>query len=75
VELVRFGELERRIREVVEAYSALKDRNHKLEKLLEEKITELGEANDRLRGLGEEKDAVRTRIDALLGMLRDVEES
>lgn len=75
MELGRFGELERRIREVVETCSTLKDRTRELEKLLEEKSTELEEANNRVRVLGEEKDAVRTRVDVLLDMLRDIEVS
>jgi predicted nucleic acid-binding Zn-ribbon protein len=73
VELGRFGELERRIREIVEAYSTLKNRNQELEKILEEKQSRLEEAENRARVLDEQTDAVRTRVDMLLDMLRDIE--
>jgi len=75
VELERFGELERRIRGIVEEYSTLKNRNQELENLLEEKNAQLEDANNRARVLNEQKDAVRTRVDMLLDMLRDIEVS
>ena len=73
--LERFGELEQKIRGLVEEYSVLKERNLELEKLLEGKSAELEEANNRTRVLNNEKDAVRTRVDVLLDMLRDIEVS
>jgi len=75
VELGRFGELERRIREIVEEYSTLKSRNQELERLLEEKQVRLEEAENRARVLNEQEDAVRTRVDVLLDMLSDIEVS
>lgn len=75
MELERFGELERRIRGIVEEYSTLKNRNQELENLLEEKNAQLEDANNRARVLNEQKDAVRTRVDMLLDMLRDIEVS
>jgi len=75
VELGRFGELERRIRGIVEEYSTLKNRNQELESLLEEKNAQLEEANSRARVLNEQKDVVRTRVDTLLDMLGDIEVS
>lgn len=75
VKLERFGELEQKIRGLVEEYSVLKERNLELEKLLEGKSAELEEANNRARVLNNEKDAVRTRVDVLLDMLHDVEVS
>ncbi len=75
MELGRFGELERRIREIVEEYSTLKSRNQELERLLEEKQVRLEEAENRARVLNEQEDAVRTRVDVLLDMLSDIEVS
>lgn len=71
----RFGELEQKIREIVEEYSVLKERNLDLGKLLEGKSVELEDANNRIRAFNNEKDAVRTKVDMLLDMLRDVEVS
>jgi len=71
--LERFGELEQRIKRILEEYSTLKDRNRELEKLLEGKSAELEEVKNRTRVLNEEKDAVRTRVDMLLEMLHDIE--
>ena len=73
VELERFGELEQKIKRILEEYSTLKNRNHELEKLLEGKSVELEEAKNRVRVLNEEKDAVRTGVDMLLDMLHDIE--
>jgi predicted nuclease with TOPRIM domain len=75
VELERFGELERKIREIVDGYSALKRRNQELETLLDEKNARLGEIEGRMQTLNEQKDAVRTKVDALLDMLHDIEVS
>ncbi|MBW2599042.1 MAG: cell division protein ZapB [Deltaproteobacteria bacterium] len=71
----RFGELEQKIRGIVEEYSTLKDRNRELEKLLEGKSAELEDTNNRIRAFNNEKDVLRTRVDSLLDMLRDVEVS
>ena len=73
MELERFGELEQRIRGIVEDYSTLKKRNQELERLLEEKNATMEEAEGRARVLIEQKDAVRTKVDVLLEMLRDIE--
>jgi len=75
LKLERFGELEQKIRGIVEEYSTLKDRNRELEKLLEGKSAELEDTNNRIRAFNNEKDVLRTRVDSLLDMLRDVEVS
>lgn len=72
VELLKFPELEDRIRHVVGEYSLLKRRNEELEGLLKIRESELEEANKNIRGLNEEKDSVRTRVDSLLDMLQDI---
>lgn len=73
IELEKLGELEQRIKRILEEYSTLKDRNRELEKLLEGKSTELEEVKNKTRVLNEEKDAVRARVDMLLEMLHDIE--
>ena len=73
IELEKFGELEQRIKRILEEYSTLKDRNRELGKLLEGKSAELEEVKNRTRVLSEEKDAVRARVDMLLEMLHDIE--
>ncbi|MDO9514971.1 MAG: cell division protein ZapB [Syntrophales bacterium] len=73
MELERFGELERKIRGIVEEYSTLKNRNQELERLLEEKNAQLEKAESKARVLNEQEDAVRTKVDVLLDMLRDIE--
>lgn len=73
MELERFTELERRIRGIVEASSALKNRNLELERIVEEKRLQLEEAEKKVRILTDQTDAVRTKVDMLLDMLRDIE--
>ena len=73
MELERFTELERRIRGIVEASSALKNRNLELERIVEEKCLQLEEAEKKVRILTDQTDAVRTKVDMLLDMLRDIE--
>ena len=69
----KFNELEQKIKGIIEEYSVQKERNLELEKLLEGKSAELEEANNKIRTLHNEKDAVRTKVDMLLDMLHDVE--
>ena len=73
MELERFTELEGRIRGIVEASSALKNRNQELERRVEEKRLQLEEAEKKVRILTDQTDAVRTKVDMLLDMLRDIE--
>ncbi|MDD5723956.1 MAG: hypothetical protein PHY29_09520 [Syntrophales bacterium] len=75
VELERFAELERRIRAIVEEHATLKNRIRELESLLEENNARLEETNGVVQVLNGQKDAVRTRVDVLLDMLRDMEVS
>lgn len=73
MELERFTELEQRIKGIVEASSALKNRNQELERIVEEKRLQLEEAEKKVRILTDQTDAVRTKVDMLLDMLRDIE--
>jgi len=72
VEFQKFDELEKQITDLVEEYALLKNRNRELEELLKSKTTELEEKNNQMGGLREERDAVRTKVDSLLGMLQGI---
>lgn len=72
MELAKFDELEEKIKGIVEECSFLKKKNQELEKLSEDKDGELKEANRKIKELNEEWDAVRAKVDSLLGMLKDI---
>ena len=75
MELVKFKELEERIKGLVEEYNVLKKRTKELEELIEIKSGELKEANSRITKLNEERDSVRNRVDTLLDLLEDINAS
>lgn len=70
--LVKFDELEEKIKGIIGEFSFLKKRNQELEELLKDKDGELEEANSKIKGLGEEWNAVRVKVDSLLDMLKDI---
>jgi len=72
VEFQKFDELEQKITDLVEEYALLKKKNRELEELLKSKTTELEEKNNQMGGFREERDAVRTKVDSLLGMLQGI---
>ncbi len=72
LELTNFRELEEKIKIVVSEYELLKKRNQELEAFLDQKNTELEEANKNIRGLKEERDFIRTKVDSLLNLLQDI---
>ncbi len=72
MELDKFNELEEKIKNLVEEYALLKERNVELEGLLKSKDEELGETKHQIRILNEEKDAARAKIDSMLGMFSDI---
>jgi uncharacterized coiled-coil DUF342 family protein len=72
VEFLKFNELEKKINGLLGDYALLKKRNLELEELLQNKITELDEANKKMEGLREERDAVRTKVDSLLDLLQEI---
>ncbi len=72
MELAKFDELEEKIKGIVEECSFLKKRNQELEGLFKDKDVEIEEANRKIRELNEEWDAVRAKVDSLLGMLKDI---
>jgi len=72
LELNNFGELEEKIKIVVNEYELLKKRNQELETILNQKNMELEEVNKNIRGLKEERDFIRTKVDSLLNLLQDI---
>jgi len=72
VEQGKFDELEGKIKTLMARYDGLRKRNQDLEVLLKNKSLELEEANKQLKGINEERNAVRTKIDSLLDLLQDI---
>jgi uncharacterized coiled-coil DUF342 family protein len=72
VELIKFKELENKLKNLIDEYSSLKKKNLEIEALLKNKGMELEEANNKIRGLKEERDSVRTKVDSLLDLLQDI---
>jgi Protein of unknown function (DUF904). len=70
--LIKFDDLEGKIKGIIEDFSFLKKRNEELEELVKNKNGELEEANSKTKGLKEELDAVHARVDSLLDMLQDI---
>jgi uncharacterized coiled-coil DUF342 family protein len=75
VELVKFKELEERIKGLIEEYNTLKKRTKELEELVAIKSEELKEANGTVAKLNEERDSVRHKVDTLLDLLEDINAS
>ncbi|MFA4916719.1 MAG: cell division protein ZapB [Syntrophales bacterium] len=73
MEFGKFQELEEKIKYLVNEYSLLKKRNQDLEELLRNKDLELGETSVKVEKLDEERNAVRTKVDSLLGLLQDID--
>lgn len=72
MEFVKFKELEERITKIIQEKTVLKTRSQELEELLKNKDRELEEANKKLKGLSEERETVRTKVDSLLDLLQDI---
>lgn len=75
MELVKFKELEERIKGLVEEYNTLKKKTKELEELVEIRTGELKEANGKIARLNEERDSVRHKVDTLLDLLEDINAS
>jgi len=75
VELVKFRELEQRIKGLVEEHQALRKRVKELEELVEIKSGEVREANSKIAKLNEERDSVKQKVDTLLDLLEDINAS
>jgi uncharacterized coiled-coil DUF342 family protein len=72
VDLIKFKELEDKIRNLISEHSSLKKKNHELEEIIKIKGLELEEANKKNRGLDEERNSMRTKVDSLLDLLQDI---
>lgn len=75
MELVKFKELEQRIKGLVEEHQALRKRLKELEELVEIKSGEVREANSKIAKLNEERDSVKQKVDTLLDLLEDINAS
>ena len=73
MELVKFNELEEKVKSIIKEYALLKKRNEELEVLLKSKDGELEEVRNKIGMLNEERDSVRTKVDLLLDMLHGIE--
>jgi replication initiation and membrane attachment protein DnaB len=73
VELVKFTELEGKVKNVLAEYSLLKKRNQEVEEYLKKIEFELEGARSRIKELNEERDVICTKVNLLLELLRDIE--
>jgi uncharacterized coiled-coil DUF342 family protein len=73
VEFVKFSALEEKIKSLIQEQALLKKKNQELEGLLKQKEMVLEEINKKVRGLDEERDAIRTKVDSLLDLLQDIQ--
>jgi len=71
-ELLKFKELEEKVKGLVEEYTLLNSKKTELENLIKLKDGELEEAESKIRKLKEERESVRHKVDSLLGMLEDI---
>jgi chromosome segregation ATPase len=71
-ELLKFKELEEKVKGLVEEYTLLHSKKTELENLIKLKDGELEEAESKIRKLNEERESVRHKVDSLLGMLEDI---
>ncbi|MBP8985474.1 MAG: cell division protein ZapB [Syntrophobacterales bacterium] len=74
MELVKFSQLEEKIKGLIDQHALLKREKENLEGLLKKKEGELEEAKNTLKKLNEERDAIRAKVDSLLDMLHDIGE-
>ncbi len=72
MEITKFGDLEEKIKNIVSAYAELKTKNDKLEEQIKNKDLELQETYNKIRGLNEERDTIRSKVDSLLDLLQDI---
>ena len=73
MELVKFKELEDKIKGIVSEQVLLKKQVQILEDALKNKDAEIGDLNSKLKALDGERDSVRARVDSLLDLLADIE--
>lgn len=71
--MVKFKELEDKIKGIVSEQVLLKKQVQILEDALKNKDAEIGDLNSKLKALDGERDSVRARVDSLLDLLADIE--
>ena len=72
MEVVKFNELEEKVKSIIEEYAELKKKNQELEGLLKSREGDLEAAKNKVSDLSEERDAVRGKVDSLLDMLNNI---
>ena len=72
MELVKFEELESKLKNLIDEHIVLKKKNRELEETIRSKGLELEEANNKIRGLNEERNTIRAKVDSLLDLLQDM---
>jgi chromosome segregation ATPase len=75
VDLVKFSELEDKIKSIVSEQNFLKKQCQILEEALKNKESEIEKYKRELKALDEERNSVRARVDSLLDLLADIEEA
>jgi len=75
VDLVKFSELEDKIKTIVSEQNFLKKQCQVLEEALKNKESEIEKYKSELKALDEERNSVRARVDSLLDLLADIEEA
>jgi chromosome segregation ATPase len=73
VDLVKFSELEDKIKSIVSEQNFLKKQCQILEEALKNKESEIEKYKSELKALDEERNSVRARVDSLLDLLADIE--
>ena len=75
MDLVKFSELEDKIKTIVSEQNFLKKQCQVLEEALKNKESEIEKYKSELKALDEERNSVRARVDSLLDLLADIEEA
>jgi len=75
VDLVKFSELEDKIKSIVSEQNFFKKQCQILEEALKNKESEIEKYKSELKALDEERNSVRARVDSLLDLLADIEEA
>ena len=73
MEIVKFKELEDKIKQIVSEQVFLRKQISILEAALKNKESEIEQVKGKLKGLDEERNSVRARVDSLLDLLADIE--
>ncbi|MEI6608450.1 MAG: cell division protein ZapB [Deltaproteobacteria bacterium] len=75
MDLVKFSELEDKIKSIVSEQNFFKKQCQILEEALKNKESEIEKYKSELKALDEERNSVRARVDSLLDLLADIEEA